>query len=126
MSIADTQPTHFMPTEVVILYSWNHQRELIKRGYDDAQKAHDHLVSRGFKPLPNAPLTPWAEWEHLFSAIDENNLPPLSKGSSTEAVAPAEKKHLELLRTYSDSNLHDTLQGARTRRLSATNVNSQS
>eukprot|EP00439_Symbiodinium_sp_Y106_P079804 s5_g18.t1 len=49
----------------------------IRRGYEDTKKQHDHLVERGLRPLPNAPLTPWSEWSSLFAAIDEENLPPL-------------------------------------------------
>lgn len=119
MGIADVQPRHFMPTEVVVMYSWVHQQTLIKRGYEDAKLSHDHLVSRGLQPLPDAPLTPWTEWEVLFNQIDENNLPPLSPKASTSLTSRMEKQHLELLRTYSNSNLKDALQGPRLRRLSS-------
>ena len=31
----------------------------IKQGYEDAKLQHDQLVAKGFRPLPNAPLTTW-------------------------------------------------------------------
>jgi hypothetical protein len=33
----------------------------IKQGYEDAKEQHQHLIARGLRPLPNAPLTPWPE-----------------------------------------------------------------
>ncbi|CAE8736742.1 unnamed protein product [Polarella glacialis] len=126
MGVADIQPQHFMPTEVLILYPWAHQRTLIERGYKDAKLAHDHLVSRGLRPLP-APLTAWSEWEKLFAAIDENNLPPLGHSHrSTLGVSEVEQHHLELLRTHSASDLRDALQGPRIRRMSSKGPGSRS
>mmetsp|Transcript_48790 Transcript_48790/g.87677 ORF Transcript_48790/g.87677 Transcript_48790/m.87677 type:complete len:268 (-) Transcript_48790:32-835(-) len=118
MGVADIQPSKFMPTEVVILYPWAHQQELIRRGYEDTKLQHDQLVARGLRPLPNAPLTTWSEWSSLFAAIDENNLPPLQAKCSTVVASSMEKQHLETLRTYSHSDLHDVLRGPRMRRLS--------
>lgn len=116
LGIADIQPYRFMPTEVFVLYPWEHQRELIKQGYEDAKLQHDQLVARGLRPLPNAPLTPWSEWESLFAGIDENNLPPLSSQRSTVVASEMEKHHYEVLRTFSQSDLHDVLKGPRLRR----------
>eukprot|EP00913_Durusdinium_trenchii_P016806 g15796.t1 len=104
LGIADIQPYRFMPTEVFVLYPWEHQRELIKQGYEDAKLQHDQLVARGLRPLPNAPLTPWSEWESLFAGIDENNLPPLSSQRSTVVASEMEKHHYEVLRTFSQYN----------------------
>eukprot|EP00437_Effrenium_voratum_P015801 CAMPEP_0181451012 /NCGR_PEP_ID=MMETSP1110-20121109/28471_1 /TAXON_ID=174948 /ORGANISM="Symbiodinium sp., Strain CCMP421" /LENGTH=371 /DNA_ID=CAMNT_0023575249 /DNA_START=11 /DNA_END=1123 /DNA_ORIENTATION=- len=116
MGCATIQPTRFMPTEVLVLYPWSHQRGLIKQGYEDAKLQHDQLVAKGFRPLPNAPLTTWAEWERLFAGIDEENLPPLSAKCSTAVASEMEKHHMELLRTFSQSDLHDVLKGPRLRR----------
>lgn len=114
----DIQPTKFMPTEMVVLYNWKHQQTLIRRGYEDAKRSHDALVARGLRPLPDAPLTEWRQWEQLFAGIDENNLPPLSSRRSVTARSGLERKHDELLRTYSNTDLHDALMGPRLRRLS--------
>ncbi|CAE7818384.1 let-413 [Symbiodinium sp. CCMP2592] len=126
MGVADVQPSRFMPTEVFVLYPWAHQQELIRRGYEDTKKQHDHLVERGLRPLPNAPLTPWSEWSSLFAAIDEENLPPLQAKCSTMVSSEMERHHLEILRTYSHSDLHDALKGPRVRRLSSSDGGSRS
>jgi len=117
MGIADIQPSRLMLDSVFLLYPWSHQQVLIKRGYEDARRSHAHLVSRGFRPLLKAPLTPWSEWERLFASIDENDLPPLSAVSSTVTKSETERLHQELLRTYSSSDLADALRGPRLRRL---------
>jgi len=119
MDVADIQPSHFMLAEVFLLVPWHRQCTLIRRGYEDAKAQHNHLVLRGLRPLPDAPLTPWSEWEQLFADIDEDNLPPLSASRSTMAASEVERRHAELLRTYSASDLHDALQGPRLRRLSS-------
>jgi len=116
MGVADIQPRRFMPTEVIVLYPWQYQKQLIKQGYEDAKEQHQQLVARGLRPLPNAPLTPWSEWESLFAGIDEENLPPLSSQRSTVVASEMEKHHYEVLRTYSHSDLHDALRGPRLRR----------
>jgi len=126
MGVADIQPTKVMLTEVLLLYPWARQRTLIKRGYEDARRAHDNLVARGLRPLENAPLTLWSEWEQLFASIDEDNLPPLSAKPSTRAASEAERRHTELLRTYSSSDLKDALHGPRVRRLGSGGLTSQS
>eukprot|EP00929_Paragymnodinium_shiwhaense_P122779 TRINITY_DN95857_c0_g1_i1.p1 TRINITY_DN95857_c0_g1~~TRINITY_DN95857_c0_g1_i1.p1 ORF type:complete len:414 (-),score=55.22 TRINITY_DN95857_c0_g1_i1:32-1273(-) len=126
LGVADIQPTHFMPDSVVIMYPWSHQLTLIKRGYEDAKKQHAHLVSRGFRPLSNAPVTPWEEWQKLFEAVDEDNLPALSSFCTTNAASEAEKKHMELLRTYSHSDLQQSMEGSRLRRLNNGQGGSQS
>mmetsp|Transcript_86316 Transcript_86316/g.252566 ORF Transcript_86316/g.252566 Transcript_86316/m.252566 type:complete len:390 (+) Transcript_86316:44-1213(+) len=126
MGIADIQPSRLMLTEVVLLYPWAHQRVLIKRGYDDAKRAHGRLVARGLRPRQDAPLTPWSEWERLLSAVDEDNLPPLSAQRSTAAVSEAERRHAELLRTFSASDLRDALHGPRVRRLNSSELCSRS
>lgn len=119
MTTADIQPSQLHLPEIVLLYPWAHYQHLIKLGYQDTQKRHSHLVSRGLRPLVNAPLTPWSEWERLFSALDENNLPALSCQRSTKAVSHLEEAHDHILRTYSESNLGSLLEGPRSRRLSS-------
>lgn len=125
MGVADIQPRRFMPTEVIVLYPWRHQKGLIKQGYEDAKEQHQHLIARGLRPLPNAPLTPWSEWESLFAGIDEDNLPPLSSQRSTAVASEMEKHHYEVLRTYSHSDLNDALRGPRLRRFELTGSRSE-
>lgn len=91
LSVADIQPRSLMVTDAVVLRSWTHYRKLIRMGYDDAKRNHALLVSRGLPPLPDAPLTPWEEWERLFETIDEDNLPPL--GSERPAAATHRGPH---------------------------------
>merc|ERR1712043_31831 len=62
-------------------------------------------VARGLEPLPSTPLTPWSEWENLFNSIDEDHLPPVTSKRSTTVVSERERRHDEILRTYSNSNL---------------------
>lgn len=115
MAVADIQPKKFMPTEAVLIYGWEHQRKLLTMGYNDAKRNHDLLVSRGLIPLPSAPLTPWSEWQALFDGIDETRLPPFSKLRATHAISESEKRHAELLKTYSATDLQDMLMGPRMR-----------
>merc|ERR1719414_1563137 len=85
---ADIQPSRCMPIPMLTMLPWKKQQELIKMGYQDACSRRSMFITKGFRPLPDAPLTPWPVWEKLFADIDEENLPPLSPLPSTERVAP--------------------------------------
>lgn len=111
MATADIQPSRFMPLSIVVMYPFSHHHNLIRMGYEDAKARHSDLLARGLRPLPNAPLTPWAQWDALLAAIDEDHLPELSTKRSTDKAAPMEKAHDEVLRTYSQSDLQGLLSG---------------
>lgn len=115
---AHIAPSSFHVPEMFLLYPWQHYQHIIKLGYEDTRRQHSLLVSKGLRPLPDAPLTPWSEWERLFSSIDENNLPELSTQRSTQTISHLEQAHDRILRTFSESDLPSLLEGPRSRRLS--------
>jgi len=117
MAAAEIQPMKAMLDSIVVLYPWEHQRRLIEMGYHDAKRQHGVLLQRGLRPLPNAPLTPWVQWKQLFEEINEDRLPELSPHRTTEAAAPMELAHEQVLRTYSHSDLRQLLGGPQLQRL---------
>eukprot|EP00929_Paragymnodinium_shiwhaense_P100451 TRINITY_DN6277_c0_g1_i1.p1 TRINITY_DN6277_c0_g1~~TRINITY_DN6277_c0_g1_i1.p1 ORF type:complete len:424 (+),score=40.41 TRINITY_DN6277_c0_g1_i1:56-1273(+) len=118
MALADIQPSSLarMLPYVFIPLSWKKQQEMIKTGYEHAKAQHKQFLAAGLMPLPDAPLTPWSQWEQLYADLDDTNLPPLSTKRSTKAQSPLETVHDEILKTHSHSNLADCLQGPRLRR----------
>jgi len=125
MASAHIQPSKFMPTEMLLLYPWAYQQQLIQRGYEDAKASHDVLKARGMRELPDAPLTPWRTWARLFASIDEDALPPLSAKRSTAERSEVESRHDLILRTYSSTDLQDALKGPRLRRLGSKSSQSE-
>merc|ERR1712137_634788 len=111
MCTADIQPKRLLLKGMLLLSNQENLIELIKLGYDDTRQRHNLLISRGFRPVAEGCLTTWSEWEWLLRSVDFNNPPPLNTSFSTKVASVAEKRHATLLRTYSNSDLNDALQG---------------